>query len=123
VFLAVILEQCDFSFDSSVEFADDAGEAFSGELSVVVLQYFVGDFPDQGDLASDDLFSDGVEEGLIEVVFEEVADEVVGVVAGGRVRPVVQGQGDPVFALGGLFEDFAVVIGQEGEDTRELEGR
>jgi hypothetical protein len=81
-----------------------------------VLQYFVGDFPEEGDFAPDDLLGDGVEEGLVEVVFEEVADEIVGVVAGSGVAAVVEGEGHPVFASGvaEVLCDVAVELLKQG---------
>jgi hypothetical protein len=87
----------------------------------VHFQYFCDYFPDDAEFSDGDLICEFVEEGFVEIILDDVAEAVEGAVAGGGVCAVADGKTQPPFALRWVPEHLAVVVGQEGEDPRELE--
>jgi hypothetical protein len=57
----------------------------------VIFKYFGCDFPNKCDFTSNYLLSNSFDEVFVEVIFDQIAEEIIGGVAGGGVCAIVGG--------------------------------
>lgn len=81
------------------------------------------DLPDKWNLADPNLVDQGLEVCLIEVIVNYVTKKVKCAESGCRMGIIVEGETDPTLSFIRLLVYFGIVVGQEGENPRHLDGR
>lgn len=95
----------------------------SGEVVEVVFDNLGCNLPDKWNLTDPNLVDQGLEVYLVEVIVDYVAQKVKCAESGCRMGIIVEGETDPALSFIRLLVYFGIVVGQEGEDSRHLDGR
>jgi len=121
VVLLIGLDHSHLQLDSFKQFLCDFHEALWWKFGKMILDDFCCYFPNKWNLRCGYFMDECLQENLIEVIVNQIAEKIKSAVSGSWVHSIGKGKTDPVFTLTGNFVHFIVIICQKSENSWHLD--